>query len=328
MEKFNETIKTLPTELFSVLSKVADREKKKTQEIRLRVNKPVMLIQCSKAFFVSLNGELTLRPNQQSVLVRRDTFDRAYKKLCEYSVHSNMNTLTSGFLTVRGGNRVGVCSTAVYKNNAVYSVKSVTSLNIRIAREFKGTSLPLLNSIYKQNLPSVILAGKPASGKTTILRDIAYQLSTGYNDAYRKIVIVDERSEIANMGTDFSQNDVGLNTDVLNGFSKSDGIEIAVRTLSPDVIICDEIGGGGEVEAIRHGFSSGVNFIVSIHVASEKDIYQKPQMRSLLLTEQFQYIVLLRNNFNGFEIYNANEVLNEINGTPANRAMYHFHRPK
>lgn len=327
MEKFNDSIKTLPIELSSVLMKINSNEKKKIQEIRLRVNKPVLLIENGDAFFVETDGTLCTKPTAQSLTVKRDTFDRAYKKLCEYSVHSNMNTLTNGFLTVRGGNRVGVCSTAVYKNNSVYSIKGITSLNIRIAREFKGASMPLLNSICSANIPSLILAGKPASGKTTILRDIAYQLSTGYHNQYRKVVIVDERSEIANMGSDYSQNDVGINTDVLNGFSKSDGIEIAVRTLSPDVIICDEIGNNEEVKAIQHGFSSGVKFIVSLHVASEKELYQKPQLRSLLLTQEFQYIVLLKNNFNGFEIYHANEVFHEITGTTANRSMYHFHRP-
>lgn len=326
MEKFNECIKNLPVELAAVLSKTPDEEKKSIQEIRLRLNKPILLVSDKGAYFINKDGKLTNKPTGESLWVYRETFDRAYKKLCEYSVHSNMNTLTNGFLTVRGGNRVGVCSTAVYKNNSVYSIKGITSLNIRIAREFKGVSLPLLNSICNNGVSSVILAGKPSSGKTTVLRDIAYQLSSGYQNQFRKVVVVDERSEIANMGNEFSQNDVGLNTDVLNGFSKSDGIEIAVRTLSPDVIICDEIGNGDEVEAIRKGFSSGVQFIISIHMANEKDLYQKPQIKTLLATHQFEHIVLLRDHFNGFEIYNANEVFNEINGTDSNRALYHMHR--
>lgn len=324
MEKFNESIKTLPFELSSVLDKINSQDKKKIQEIRLRVNKPLLLVENGRARFVNLDGALTSHPTSQTLITRRDVFERAYKRLCEYSVHSNMNTLTNGFLTIRGGNRVGVCSTAVYKNQSVYSVKGVTSLNIRIAREFKGVSIPLLNSVCVQDAPSMIIAGRPSSGKTTVLRDIAYQLSTGYQQKYRKVVVVDERSEIANVAGESSQNDVGINTDVLNGFSKKDGIEIAVRTLSPDVVICDEIGNTDEVQAIKHGFSSGVRFIVSLHASGEKDLYQKPQLRELLATQEFQYIVLLKESFTGFEIYHANEVYNEIVGTSAHRALHHL----
>lgn len=326
MNNFNECIKLFPLELSTILSKINNESKNKIQEIRLRINKPLILMQNEHAFFLSNDGVLVRTVKDGCIVIRKDVFERTYKKICEYSVHSNMNTLTNGFITIKGGNRVGVCSTAVYKNDSIYSIKGVSSLNIRIAREFKGVSLPLLNSICTTQMPSIILAGKPGSGKTTVLRDIAYQLSSGYKEEYRKLVIIDERSEIANMGGENSQNDVGVNTDVLNGFNKSDGIEIAVRTLSPDVILCDEIGTDSEVNAIRHGFSSGVNFIVSIHVANEKDIYQKPQMRSLLSTQQFQYIVLLKNQFNGFEMYNANEVHDEIFRSAHDRDMHHLYR--
>lgn len=328
MDKFEEITKMFPNELSSVLFKINSEQAKKIQEIRIRVNQPLLLVTPANLFFITPEGGLSTELTNESLFVRRELFERIYKRLTEYSVHSNMNTLTSGFLTMRGGNRVGVCSTAVYKNESIYSVKNVTSLNIRVAREYPRCSLPLLNSVCAKAVPSIIIAGRPASGKTTVLRDIALQLSSGYQNKYRKVVIVDERSEIANMNNELCPNQVGVNTDVLNGFSKSDGIEIAVRTLSPEVILCDEIGNTAEVEAIKHGFSSGVNFIVSVHAANEKDLYQKPQIRSLLQTHQFQYIVLLQDHFNGFEIYNANEVHNEITRTAAHRAMQHFYRPE
>lgn len=312
MKKFNQAAYALPPELSNELMKIDDKDKKNVQEIRLRSNKPLVLMKGNKACFLKLDHTLTSEPDVNALTLSKEALERCYRKLCDYSVHSNMTGLTNGFITINGGHRVGVCSTAVYKGNELYSVKGITSLNIRISREFRGASLPILNSLYRKSIPSVIVAGPPASGKTTILRDMAYQLGSGYENRYRKIVVVDERSEIAGVNEGVEINNVGINTDVLNGFSKERGIQIAVRTLSPDIIVCDEIGTTGEVNSIRQGFSSGVGFIVSVHISNENELYTKPQIHALLESNEFDYIVLLKKDFKGFEFYDAKEVENEI----------------
>lgn len=295
-----------------MLKGIDDSVKPTIQEIRLRNDKPLVLIKNAQACFVSINSEIQTALDENSVIVNSDVFQRAYRKICDYSVHSNMNSLVNGFITTRDGNRVGVCSTAVYKENEVYSVKNVNSLNIRIARIFRGCSTSILNLVCKNEPCSFILAGRPSSGKTTMLRDMVYQLSSGYNGDYKRVVVVDQRSEISSVTNDFGQNDVGINADVLNGFKKSDGIEIAVRTLSPDFIVCDEIGNQEEVNSIKYGFSTGVNFIVSVHLSTKGDMLANLQVKELLKTNQFKYIVILKDDFKSFEIYSAKEVLNEI----------------
>lgn len=317
MKKFNETIKILPQEIQRVLEKIDDQYKPIIQEIRLRIDKPLVLIKNATACFVSENSELQTEVSENSLIINSDVFQRTYRKICDYSIHSNMNSLVNGFITTKDGNRVGICSTAVYKENEVYSVKNVSSMNIRIAREFKGCSVPILNLVCKNQPSSFILAGKPSSGKTTMLRDMVYQLSSGFEGLYKRVVVIDQRSEIASVTNDFGQNDVGINADVLNGFKKSDGIEIAVRTLSPDFVVCDEIGNQEEVNSIKYGFSSGVNFIVSVHLSDKSDLLANLQIKELLNTNQFKYVVILKDDFKSFELYSAKEVLNEIHRTSA-----------
>ncbi|MCC8023393.1 MAG: hypothetical protein LIO46_06435 [Clostridiales bacterium] len=312
MRRYKEVIAALPDELQHTLELVPEDRQGQIQEIRLRAGRPVVLVSCGTTYFLCLDRSLVRSPDDNCVGLTREMLEQAYRKLCEYSVHSNIGSLTQGYLTIRGGHRVGVCSTAVYKEGEIYSVKDVSSLNLRIARAFPGTSVPVLDAVLADGASSIILAGKPSSGKTTVLRDMACQLSSGYGGQYRRVSIVDERSEIAGAHSSMAQNDVGINTDVLNGFQKPEGIGIAVRTLSPEYIVCDEIGTMQEVEAIRYGFSSGVEFIVSLHMNSREELYRKPQLQALLDTGQFRRIVLLREGFRGFDVYDTDEVDYEI----------------
>lgn len=271
-------------------------------EFRIRKNLPLIIVFGKEAYFITLQGKLLNHISDYAYIVNEDEFDLIFKRLCNYSLHCEIDNLINGFITVEDGNRVGVCSTAVVKNGRITAVKNPTSLNIRISKEIKNCARPVLNSLFIGNLPGIIVAAPPGGGKTTFLRDFARQLSSGFDNKYRKVCIIDERNEIACCDNNSKFADVGLNTDVICGFPKALGIENAVRSLSPEVIICDEISSDAEISAMKCGFSSGAAFAVSVHAGSMQQVMRKKTVIDLIETGEFQYVVFLKNYTDEFEI--------------------------
>lgn len=271
-------------------------------EIRLRKNLPLVLCAGKSTYFITAKGKLLNYCSEFAYVVDEEEFDVVFRRLCNYSVHCEIDNLVNGYITVKGGNRVGVCSTAVKTDGSITAVKEITSLNIRIAKEIKDCAKPILNLLYVNEFPSIIVASPPSGGKTTFLRDLARQLSSGFNNRYVKTALIDERNELACKDDGTITADVGVNTDVLTGFSKSLGIEIAVRTLAPQLIICDEVSSLKEIEAMKNGFLCGCAFAVSVHAASKEQLMNKHIVRNLIATREFSYVVLLKDYTNEFEI--------------------------
>ena len=294
------------------LSALPNEILKQLNEIRIRRDLPLILVFGKNCLFITRKGKLLNHFSELAYLVDDEEFDLIFRRLSNYSVHSVIDNLTKGFITAEGGNRIGVASTAVIKEKEVASVKDVSSLNIRIASEVKDCSRQILNMLFVNSFPSIIVVSPPSGGKTTFLRDFARLLSGGFNNRYRKVVIVDERNEIAYKGASGINADIGLNTDVITGFTKSAGIEMAIRTLSPDIIVCDEISSSDEVAAMADGFNSGVKFAVSVHAAGKKDLVEKAIIRELVLRNEFEYIVILNDYTNDFEIMEVSELRSEI----------------
>lgn len=310
----------------NIISTLPNESVKKLNEIRIRKNKPLVLVFGNNCYFITQKGKLLNYYSENAYKVSDDEFELVFRRLSNYSVHSAIDNLTKGFIIADGGNRVGVSSTAVIKDDSVSSVKDITSLNIRISNEIKDCSRPILNCLYVNDFPSIIVASPPAGGKTTFLRDFARLLSGGFNNIYRKVVIVDERNEISfkNNGNIFA--DVGVNADVLTGFPKNKGIEIAVRTLSPDIIICDEITSIEEVNAMSDGFLSGVKFAVSVHASSKYELLNKKIIRELIKLNEFSYIVLLNDYTNDFEILEVSELRSEIFRNNSSEYIFNYGR--
>ena len=268
---FDDLINIFPDRLKSFLFAVPDEIKSAALEIR--INKKIRVF-CEKSF-VLLSPEVSAQD-----------ISEIFKKLCGYSVYSFQEQLKSGFVTFPGGHRVGIASSAVLENGEITGIKEISSLNLRIAREFKNCSKNIYE-IIKISSKGALIVGSPLSGKTTILRDLARLFSSE-----NKVTIVDERFEIAACNEGEAQMDVG-SSDVLSGFPKSEGILRAVRCLSPNVIICDEIGTSKEAKAINEALNSGVKVIASIHASSEKEIFKKPQILWLLYSGAFEKIIIL-----------------------------------
>lgn len=308
MNSINEIKNYFNDEIRFVFDSIDENVISKLTEIRIRKNMPISLIIKNSTYFVDYNGDIYDYPSHNSVVISSKTFEELFMKLCDYSVYSVMETMKKGYITLPSGARIGIASTCVTNDNKIISVKNVTSLNIRLSKQIKGCADKILNCLYVNSFPSIIIAGKPNSGKTTLLRDLAYQLSNGFNNHYRKVSIIDERNEIAGKINDIFSTEIGINSDVLSGFDKATGIEIATRTLSPEMIICDEISTNEELKSIEYAFSSGVAFALSIHIEHEEDLYNKEIAKSLLKSNHFSYVVLLDNYTYDIKIIDVSEV--------------------
>lgn len=320
MDNLSNYYDLFPLNLRTVLIGLSQSAKNDVTEIRIRRLLPIIIYLQKKPYFISSYGKLVNYYSADCLTICDGDFDYIINNICNYSFHSKVNSMLKGYVTTEKGSRIGIASKAVYKDNTVTSVKEITSINIRIPKEIKDCSRKLLNILNINTTPCIIIAGAPASGKTTLLRDMARLLSSGFAGKYMKVTVIDERDEIA------SGFDVGINTDVIRNFSKASAIEMAVRTLSPEIIICDEIGNEKELESIKFGFSTGTTFIVSVHAKNENDIFNNKIINSLVKTEKFDYLVLLKDYTNSFDIYDLTEDSNESNRKCPDNDIFFFHR--
>lgn len=250
------------------------------REVRLRLRQPVSLQIGEENLFLSESGAVRHFPQSDTLSIGRETLEECFRAICGYAVHTHQNELQYGFVTLKGGHRAGICGTGVYQEGVLTGIREVSSIHIRVSHQVLGAADEILRQWDRMG--GILLAGPPASGKTTILRDMVRQLGSGYGGKILKIALIDERGEIAASVGGCPQNDVGFCTDVLNGFSKEEGISMAVRTLSPHLIFCDEIGRESEVLPIAFAMASGVIMAASVHGRSFEDLCQKPAIARLL----------------------------------------------
>ena len=309
--KFNEVISNLDLELSRALSHLREKVKSEVQEIRLRINCPVVLYLGEGMYFISKDGTLTKVAGENLLIATADNIRNTFNKICNYSVYSYQKEIVNGFITIKGGHRVGICGTAIYNKN-IENIKDITSLNFRIARSIPGISDTVLKNV-NADFSGILIAGAPCSGKTTLLRDIARNLSIGKFSSAKKVVVIDERGEFSGVHRGEPQNDLGY-CDILYGYSKKDGIEHSIRCLSPEIIVCDEIGNESDVKAIESGVNSGISFIASAHVSGREGITKKTALKGLFSKGVFDTVVFLNNLSKKFEILKVGEKIDKSNG--------------
>ncbi|WP_368259762.1 stage III sporulation protein AA [Clostridium paraputrificum] len=249
------------------------------QEIRLKIEKPIII--------TSSKGEVVL-----SYILGREDIKYILQRISNYSLYAYEEEIRQGFITIRGGHRVGLAGECVMDNGKVKTIRNISSLNIRICREILGCSKKVMKYIVEdKKVLNTLIISPPKCGKTTILRDIARNLS----DGGKKISIIDERSEIAASYLGVPQMKVGIRTDVLDNCLKSEGLIMAIRSLSPEIIICDEIGTLKDIEALIMAFNSGVNIIVTLHGESIDDLTNRSVFKELLENNVVERVILLSN---------------------------------
>ncbi len=259
-------------------------------ELRLRINEPVILIY-DKGEFI-LTGD-----TGQEYIVKNDDIRATIDLVSNYSLYAYEHQLRQGYITVKGGHRVGFAGQVVMEDGRVKSVKHISFVNIRVSHEIKGCGLKALPyMINRGRVLNTLIVSPPGCGKTTLLRDVIRLLSGGSN--YLKGVnvgIVDERSELGACHMGAPQNDVGIRTDVLDGCPKAEGMLMLLRSMNPKVIAVDEIGSREDVEAITYVINCGCSMLATIHGASIDDIRTRPVLRTLVEHKIFERYIVLGN---------------------------------
>ncbi len=236
------------------------------EEIRFRIGRPVCLYYHNHHSFISDSHPLT----------EKDTLEGLASTLCNHSIYAYLNDLKDGFITLRGGHRVGLSGKCIIKDGKISGLTAISGVNIRIAREYISCAATLAPHLRTQSgIQNTLLISPPQCGKTTFLRDLARIFSAEF-----KITIVDERSEIAGSYESAPQFDIGMQTDVLDRFPKSSGMLLALRSLSPQILITDELGDTEDIEAIRKVSGAGCKLIASVHGDNAEEL--KRTKRELL----------------------------------------------
>lgn len=268
------------------------------EEVRFRLGQPVEL--CGVGFdrFLAREDGLTEAVGDAYIATAQD-MERVVQAVTQSSLYAVEDELRRGFVTMPGGHRVGIAGRAVlYESGAVRSIRSITSVNIRIARQQLGSADKLRPFVAdpRTGAPlNVLVISPPQCGKTTLLRDLARQWSAGevVPGKGRKVCIVDERSELAGCLAGVPQFELGPRTDILDACPKADGMLMAIRSLSPEIVVTDEIGRAQDRDAILEATHAGVSVLASAHAAAVSDWRRRPHMGALYDAAAFQRYVLL-----------------------------------
>ncbi len=315
-ERFCQAVRILSPRLSELFRLLSENEKNSVREIRLRKDNPVIAVTENGIRFVHESGRLTGVFSSFAVRTDDREIDEIFHRICSYSVYACKDTVNRGYVTVEGGHRVGVAGTAVTENGRITAIRDVNCLNLRIAREIRGAADEVFRRYYSDGLSGLIVAGPPSSGKTTVLRDLARQLSGEERGIFAKVFVCDERGEIGAVHNGKVQNDLGINCDVLTSYPKNEGIIIGLRSFSPDIIICDEIATEDEATAVESGLCSGVHFALSVHATDKRDLYSKPIVQRLLESGCFGNVVLLSGSKVGSAVnfFTAGDLIGQVNG--------------
>ena len=287
MTEFQTACASLPPDLRDVLRRVPDRLQACTQEIRLRAGAPVILSTPDGEKLIRRNGEPAENEREDLLICTQILLDDCFQALCDYSVHTHQQEIREGYISTKSGCRVGVAGSIVTQNREILSMRSITSLCIRVARRHEGCSSALLHRLLANGVPrSTLICGEPSSGKSSILRDLARQLSLGCIGRRYRVAVVDERGEL-------SANGALINCDVLLHCPKGQGVQLAVRSLAPEFVVFDELGSPEETEAVRAGLNSGVFAIASVHCRDFATLLRRPAVKTALADGLFEQIVML-----------------------------------
>ena len=253
------------------------------EEIRLRARKKVILYYGKKI------GELVT-----DYVLTDGEIKEALEYISTFSLYAYEEDIKQGFITIRGGHRVGIAGKVVKDNGKIKTISNISSINIRISHQIIGCGKEVLRYIKNdKGIDNTLIISPPGVGKTTLLRDLLRLVS---DELKLKVSIVDERSEIASCYKGIACNDVGLRTDIYDCCPKVEGIMLMIRAMSPQVVAVDEIGGNDDIEALVRAKHAGIELIATIHGDCLDDISDDLKIFS-------RYIFLENNENREMKIY-------------------------
>ena len=283
-----EILEFFPIKLREILIKY-EKVLCQTQEIHLYTGRKILLR--------TSNDEVEI----DYITISNDILE-ILQRICDNSIYTYQNQICNGFITVKGGHRVGISGEVVIKDGQVINISYIYSLNFRIARQVLGCSniaLPYILNVKENTVYNTIILSPPGRGKTTLIRDIVRNISNGIKEiGFRgvHVGVVDERGEIAAMYKGIPQNDLGERTDILNNISKDKGLKMLIRAMCPQVVVADEIGTKEDIEAIKYAVTSGVKGIFTAHGGNMNDVLQNPILKELYSLKIIERTILIEKN--------------------------------
>lgn len=284
MDEYYRAVHSLPSWLARPLEALSVEKAQQVHEIRLRVGCGVVL---TVAGVPSLPPELS---TLKELKLTRMQMDEIFLTLCGGSVHTHQNEIAEGFVSLSNGCRAGLGGRFLLHPTQGVVLQELRSVNLRIARN-RVVALPeALRDLLLQKFVGLLIIGEPDSGKTTLLRSAAHLLAA----QHKTVCVIDERRELYPEQTGSYSSTSPEPLDFIAGLPKGRAVQMALRTLSPQVILLDELGSMEEVCALEQGMFSGVDFVATLHASSWEEAFRRPQLRALREKGALQAAVLLK----------------------------------
>ena len=273
----------LPTPLRQRVQALPRERRAQAEELRLRRGRPL--------FVLTPQGE---EPLEDTSVTGRD-LETVLELASASSVHTVMEQIKNGFVAVEGGHRLGLCGAGVMEGGRLVNVRELSSLSLRVAREFKGLSKEVLPKLWGvHGLESTLILSPPGGGKTTLLRDLIRAISSGEGCPPRRVGVADERGELAAVAGGTPTLDVGPRTDVMSGCPKEVGLMTLLRGMNPQVLAVDEVTAAEDVAAMSQAAGCGVTLLATANGGTLADLDRRPLYRELMAQGVFGRLVLIR----------------------------------
>lgn len=303
-------LQMMPRRISDLITQLPSQIWDEIEEIRLRIGRQVEIAAKGKPHFLSY-------------IFTKEDAEQFIAKLANHSFYTLDEELKKGYVTIDGGHRIGLAGKVILENSHVKAIRHLASFNIRIAREKIGIAEKYLPFLYQENWKNTMIIGAPQTGKTTLLRDIARMISTGSSHlkiAAAKVGIVDERSEIAGCVHGIPQLQFGQRVDVLDACPKAEGMMMLIRSMSPNVLVVDEIGREEDRLAIMEAINAGIALMMTTHGNSFEEVRKRPLLQEIIDSQVFErFIELSRINGPG-----TIAAIKDTNGQPIkNKELVH-----
>ena len=292
-----DILPVLAPKLRGVINHIDDKQIDDLIEVRLRVAKPLILERRRGELIVDSQGN-RIKDIKEGYMVTIKDIKDTLNLMTRSSLFTLEGEIKSGFFTLTGGHRVGLVGQVIADEQGIKRIKHISALNIRVCQEIIGAGDKVVKEIVRgrNDIYNTLIISPPRCGKTTLIRDLTRQLSDGIS-ALRfnglKIGVVDERSEIGGAYQGVAQNRLGVRTDLLDRCPKAEGMMLLIRSMSPDVIVTDEIGSEEDVKALQEAINAGVRIITTVHGSSLDELKLRPSLKEIISSNTFQRIIIL-----------------------------------
>lgn len=277
-----QLLSAFPPRLKAALGEITQQEWTQLEEIRLHTGQNILLC------FSDRTRELTgteIRPGEGGQML---------ELACRASVHTVLPQLRQGYLTLRGGHRLGICGSVHLRDGDIRSIEPISSLNLRLARQVRGAAQPLIGRLCpKGAFRSTLILAPPGAGKTTLLRDLLRCLSDGVGCCSHRVSLADERGEVAAVWQGAAQLDVGRRTDILEGCPKAQALMLLLRGMNPEVLAADEITAPEDVRAMSAACGCGVRLLGTAHGKNREDLCRRKLYRDMMDEGVFESLVTI-----------------------------------